>query len=461
MINLIFLTSMLSILFSERGDLISYTFKEVRDASTIQSELEDYISDLADTEGAQDLITPNAIYDIKLYSITYQTIDQFGEYTEASGSVALPDNYNFAYPLYLIGHGTQIRRSSAPSMGGFNLLNQWLTSDGYIYLEPDYLGLGVSEVLHPYHLKDVTASSMIDMIFAVKSLCDQLAVAQYNHQLFIAGYSEGGYAAMATVKEIEENYENLEITMSFPMAGAYDLSGTMVDLMLSEEEYADPFYLPFFILSYIEKYNLGDIDDFFKPEYANILPDLFSGEYSGSYINDFLPDIPINMMLDDMVTDFTSNPNFPFKIHLAENDLTNWSPQSPMYLLHGEADERVPVENTYEAYNSFIQNGSSADIVKNEILPPELFGIELGHQNAAAFCYIITDQYSSEVQLIISRGDINEDLQLNISDIISIINNILNYSDLDNFDFWLNDLNNDSLINIFDIVLLIEGILNE
>ena len=437
-------------LFADRGDLISYTFKEDRDVATIQSELEGYVSDI----GASSIITPNAIYDVELYSIIYETIDQFGIYTQASGLVAIPSDINYAYPLYLFGHGTQIRRSSAPSMGGFNLLNQWLSSEGFIYLEPDYLGLGISEILHPYHLKDVTASSMIDMIYATKTLCKQLDNIQFNNQLFVAGYSEGGYATMATVKEIEENYNDLEITMSFPMAGAYDLSGTMVDLMLSEEEYPDPFYLPFFILSYIETYNLGNIEDFFKPEYAKILPDLFSGEYSGGHINNYLPDIPIDMMLDDMVVDFTNNPDFPFKIHLAENDLINWSPQSPMYLLHGEADERVPVANSVIAYNTFIQNGSTSVVL--EILP-ESYG---GHQDAAPFCLIFADIYSEEAKIILEKGDINQDLELNIVDIIGIINAILEDSVFVDLQSWLYDLNNDISINIFDVILLIESILN-
>ena len=43
------------------------------------------------------------------------------------------------------------------------------------------------------------------MIYASKQFCDQLETVQYNEQLFIAGYSEGGYATMTTVKEIEEN----------------------------------------------------------------------------------------------------------------------------------------------------------------------------------------------------------------------------------------------------------------
>ena len=67
---------------------------------------------------------------------------------------------------------------------------------------------------------------------------------QFNEQLFLEGYSEGGYVTMAAVKEIEENLSHeFNITMSFPMAGAYDLSGVLVDLMLSEEVYPDPYYL--------------------------------------------------------------------------------------------------------------------------------------------------------------------------------------------------------------------------
>ena len=50
----------------------------------------------------------------------------------------------------------------------------WVASSGYIFIEPDYLGIGVSEIMHPYHLKDVTAASMIDMIYAVKQFCNQM-----------------------------------------------------------------------------------------------------------------------------------------------------------------------------------------------------------------------------------------------------------------------------------------------
>ncbi len=273
---------MLTVMFAARGDLLSFEYKDTRNSELIQQQLDDQFG---------PSLSPDAIYDAIMYSITYETIDQFGEVTIASGLISYPNDANAAFPVISFQHGTQIRRGSAPSMNGFNDLVLWLTTAGYIFIEPDYLGLGVSEMLHPYHLKDVTASSVIDMIRATEHFCDQLSDIQYNDQLFLAGYSEGGYATMATVKEIEDNLsDEFDITVSFPMAGAYDLSGTMVDLMLSEEPYPDPFYLPFFVLSYIEMYSLGAIEDLFLPEYASIFPDLFSGEYSGGYIDDFLPE---------------------------------------------------------------------------------------------------------------------------------------------------------------------------
>ena len=447
MINKALIFIIFTFLFSSRGDLISYEYKEFELANDIQTELDG--SDAG-------ILEPIAIYDIKLYSIIYETIDQFGNVVFASGSICIPDNNDYSFPTYLFGHGTQIKRLSAPSMNGLNVLNRWVATSGYIFIEPDYLGLGISEMLHPYHLKDVTASCVIDMIRASKQFCDQLSEIQYNDQLFLAGYSEGGYATMATVKEMEENLQDeFNITVSFPMAGAYDLSGVMADLMLSEEPYPDPFYLPFFVLSYIEMYSMGVIDDFFLPEYAAIFPDLFSGEYSGGYINSFLPDIPIHMMLPEVVEEFTNNENYPFRVHLEENDLYDWSPVNPMYLFHGIADERVPHENSVVAYDSFLENGSES--VYFESLP-ESFG---GHQEAAVWCLLIAFNISEDLKVINLKGDLNYDNLFNVLDVVTLVNVIFNTIDLNSYLSWSSDLNNDQIINVLDVVDLINMVLSE
>ena len=443
---IIILSSFLSILLSDRGDLLTYEYVDSRDVQTIQEQLNLQFGGLS----------PTAIYDIDLYAITYETIDQFGQIVVASGLISYPKDISSAFPLLTFQHGTQIRRESAPSMNGFNDLILWLATSGYIFVESDYLGLGVSDMLHPYHLKDVTATTVIDMLRATKHFCDQAQDIQYNNQLYIAGYSEGGYATMAAVKEIEENHtDEFDITISFPMAGAYDLSGTMVDLMLSEEVYADPFYLPYFVLSYIETYGLGEISDFFLPEYAEIFPDLFSGEYSGGYINTFLPDIPIHMMLPSVVEEFSSDENYPFRVHLQENDLWNWTPMSRMYILHGVADERVPHENSIIAYNQFILNG--AQNVSFELLP-ETFG---GHQDAAVYCLLFAFALSEELKQIHSLGDINMDNILDVLDIVALVSIIMGNTQIDtSYEIWASDLNIDATVNVLDVIALLNTVLN-
>ena len=132
-----------------------------------------------------------------------------------------------------------------------------LSSAGYVYVEADYLGLGISEDFHPYCMDIPSANVVIDMIRAARNFCNNSSQIQLNNQLSFVGYSEGGYATLAAQKMIEQDYpDEFDITISFPMAGPYDLSGTMVDLMLNGEPYGAPYYLPYILLAYIEYYEL-------------------------------------------------------------------------------------------------------------------------------------------------------------------------------------------------------------
>jgi len=435
----------MSFSFCERGDLVSSFFIDSKSPIEIQDYLDSSIGDFG----------LSASYGAKMFSIVYETVDQFGDIAIASGMLVIPDDSTHAFPLTSFQHGTQVRRESAPSMNGFNTLSQAMASSGFIYMEPDYLGLGQSDIFHPYHLKDVSAYTVIDMLRAVKHFCNQNNFIQFNEQLFLEGYSEGGYVTMAAVKEIEENLsDEFSITMSFPMAGAYDLSGVMVDLMLSEEVYPDPYYLPYFILTYIEKYELGEIEDFFKLEYANILPELFNGNHSGGYINSHLPSIPIQMMTDEMVNDFTNNPDFPFRLALQENDLYDWTPQSTMYLFHGIIDESVPYQNSVVAYNKFVQNGSES--VFFETLE-ESYG---GHAEAAPYCLLGAYNIISTVHMINDLGDLNQDSELNVLDIVELSNLIISNGFITNYQNWAGDSNQDSSLNVLDIIKILNTILN-
>ena len=56
---------------------------------------------------------------------------------------------------------------------------------GYIFIEPDYFGLGVSEILHPYCLKDPSAWTTIDLIRAVETFSFLSSDFESNNELNI------------------------------------------------------------------------------------------------------------------------------------------------------------------------------------------------------------------------------------------------------------------------------------
>ena len=72
----------------------------------------------------------------------------------------------------------------------------WLGGRGFITAIPDFLGLGVSEMMHPYMVSISSATAVVDMIRAGMYLCDSIDVS-VSDQLFLSGYSEGGYVTMA------------------------------------------------------------------------------------------------------------------------------------------------------------------------------------------------------------------------------------------------------------------------
>ena len=116
------------------------------------------------------MMTPTNGYDVDIYSITYETLDNDGQSTLASGEVAVPSTSNFL-PLLSYQHGTQLERNSVNSINGFDIPSMWLGTSGYITVLPDYLGFGISELFHPYMIYESSATPIIDMLRASKEFC--------------------------------------------------------------------------------------------------------------------------------------------------------------------------------------------------------------------------------------------------------------------------------------------------
>ncbi len=239
------------------------------------------------------------------------------------------------------------------------------------------------------------------------------------------------------------------------MAGAYSLSGIMTDVMLEQQPYGQPFYFPFILFAYLDFYpSIGTVEQYLLPEYV-FLADWFDGYHSSGEINDAMPDIPITIMKPEEVQIFEEDANHPLRVALQENDLWNWIPQAPIHMFHGLGDELVPYENSQMAYDQFIANGTQD--VHLEFIP-ESYG---GHADVAPWALFGAYQVSKDIQMINEKGDVNQDGDLNILDLVGIANIILGGGASGGFDYtlWASDVNMDADINIQDIVTLVNIIL--
>ena len=306
--------------------------------------------------------------DVKVYSIVYQTIDWKNIVRQASGAIYVPDiDGNGKFPIYSGQHGTESKRSNVASLTplrGFDAM--FMASVGYIGSSPDLLGLGVSDdVVHPYVHKFV-AEAVVDKIRAVKNFICERNIG-YNKQLFIAGYSEGGYVAMATHQLIEEKYpEEFALTATAPMAGPYDMSFSSKRI-LSIDSYPQPGYISFTYMSYNEIEELNrPASDLFQSPYAEKIPSLMDGSKSIAEANNYLTKKIKNLFAEEFLTEFLGNGEIELKNSFQQNSLVDWSPKAPIRLYHGSDDEEVNYNNSVIALDKLKAAGADIDLITIE-----------------------------------------------------------------------------------------------
>ncbi len=304
----------------------------------------------------------NINFEVDGYKILYFTPNHNGDLVLCSGAIYLPKGTTCPSPVLSWQHGTSANDTWAPSniYSDNNVIGVVAASHGYIVMMSDFIGLGDGVGFHNYVHADTEASSTIDLILLGKEFAYDKGVMP-SAQLFLMGYSQGGHATMAAVREIEQNYNTqLQVTASVPMAGPYSMSGAMRDLMESGMPYPNPGYLPYVLFSYQNIYNLfDDITEVLLAPYNQYLFGMYSGSFSMYEINQTLPENPIEIFQDEYYQDFLTDPNHPFNLALIDNDVYNFIPESPMKLLHCNGDDNIPYENSEIAYNFFVEGGAN------------------------------------------------------------------------------------------------------
>ncbi|NND94000.1 MAG: T9SS type A sorting domain-containing protein [Flavobacteriales bacterium] len=352
-----------------------------------------------------------AEYDIEFYKIIYNTVDAHGNATIASGAYSRPvsDQCDF-FPIAIYNHGTVLNKENVPSRDNAEAyICKFLGGLGYYSLAPDYIGMGDSPGLHPYIHAESEATSGIDLIRAMREFNETLGNSD-NDELLITGYSQGGHAAMALHKYIEDNdlLSEFNVVASAPGSGPYNLSGSQTETILSGEPYSNPGYIVYALSSYELAY--GDIyntySDVLQSPYDGIVVPFFNGNNTTLSMADLDPQLPA--MVTDLLTPeyyqaFESDMNHPFRLALADNDNYDWAPERPIRMYYCTLDEQVQFTNSTDAETAMLANGAT-DVLAVELGP-------LGHGDCFLPAMLGAVNYFNSVRtecIVSSINDLNE-----------------------------------------------------
>ena len=300
-------------------------------------------------------------YAVNAYEITYTSVDADGKEVVLSGLLAIPQKTNNkTSPLLSFQHGTRFdndnRPTSATSKNPISIAD--IAGVGYIVAAPDYLGYGASlkggRTPSYIHFQSYVNAS-IDMLRASKAFLKKSHIA-FNQQLFLMGYSEGGYATLSLQKGIQEQFDSeFTVTASAAGAGPYDLSET-TKFLAKKAENESASFMSFVIKSYNDIYKLDAIDEMYQPKFVKPVNTVFDALHTGGEINKQLTRETEKLFKPDFLVKLRGTGTHKIIDKIAENNIYNWTPKAPTLLFHSEYDETVPYLNSQNAYNAMIAN---------------------------------------------------------------------------------------------------------
>jgi hypothetical protein len=302
-----------------------------------------------------------------------------------TGRVFFPPSWRLwsgsTLPLVVYPHATELRKDAVPSAFGGH---EWALGAaaaawyGFAVAMPDLPGMGGDAgAVHPFCHALSLAWATVDSIPAALALFGSdpgLAGRRWawDGRLFLVGYSEGGYAALASARELEthaDQYPDRPLTGSACMAGPFDLSGAMRATFIDPSRpYSRAYYLPYFVLGYHGVYGPRlDPLQVFAPDLLAPGPDgdilaWFDGTRDGEAVDEVLGR-RLGLPADGIILRRLFDPGWLARelddpayagsgAHglLAENDLLGgWAPTRPILFCHSPDDGNVPYANTLAA----------------------------------------------------------------------------------------------------------------
>jgi hypothetical protein len=314
----------------------------------------------------------NAIFSVHSFKLTYITSNIHGDTTIASGFLAVPDSSGCdSMPMVAYTHGTVLNKSNVPSANNAEaFFTKIFASTGAAAVAPDYLGLGVDEGLHPYLHASSEATATIDLMRAAKEFLKDSLNVNCTKETFITGNSQGGHAAMATLKYINDSAlaSEFDIIAAAPISGPYDILGTLGGILMKDEPFAYPSFVCYALFSMNRVY--GDIfqnyDELLKSPYDTLIPPLFNGNYGLGIIDSLLPDTLSLFIRDSVINNFRKDSiagKHPIRRALKAQDVYNWKPTYPMELYYCNLDEIVNPQNAITTASIMSKKGANVSAI--------------------------------------------------------------------------------------------------
>jgi pimeloyl-ACP methyl ester carboxylesterase len=329
------------------------------------------LTQLSSTELGAELrqigLPDTARYGIETFRVEYCTVATSGEPTTASGLLALPQAQLDLLPLVVYAHSTAAGKTDAPSFlteTDSRIVPFFFASDGFAVVAPDYLGLGISTGHHPYLHATTEASATLDLLRAADAVSHERG-ARLSHDVFLTGHSQGGHAAMAAGRALQQSHGPWRMAALAPMSGPLDLSGTESAAVLDPER-TDPqhasVYMAYLFTAWKDLYGLySDPREVFTAPYADIIEGLFDGTHGIQEIDAVLP-VPEELFRPETLA-LIAHPGGRYAVALRDNDVCDWTPSAPVRLYHSRGDRDAVFANAEQCHRQMMAKGGTAQIM--------------------------------------------------------------------------------------------------
>jgi hypothetical protein len=313
------------------------------------------------------------------YKVTYCTVDVAPPGaarpvpTAATGNVSVPRK---AGPLSTVAylHGTSVSFYDAPSnpnvFGEFSENGESFDGPpssaifagaGFIYIAPDYLGLGDSTVpRHRYFHAATEASSAADLLVASRDVLASLRVRRTD-ELFTFGFSQGGHAALALQRLLERR--RVDVTATATVGGVFDIERFFLVSIANTTTLTLPLYVSYLLLAYDDIYDVFDrLSDVFRQPYASTVPGLFDMRHFFDDVLAGMPPTSRELLTASFFRDVSNNPDHPLRVRLRQNAVDRWRPEAPIRVYHSPVDEEVAFEEVLVSVDRLRRRGADVSV---------------------------------------------------------------------------------------------------